>query len=126
MKEKQQSLGAARGMSSVTAFPSRNKTTPLVSFERKELNAILSTYGIGVARGLWRDYAIDHLRDAAVFSIFRRSCETPLYRVEKRPKLARQQGAYSVIAGTGLVMKRGSDLARVLKILDKRLMALVD
>ncbi len=113
-------------MGSVTRFPIRSKPSTLVSFERKELTAILGTYGAGVARGLWRDYAIDHLRDAAIFSIFRRSCETPLFRVEKRPQLARRQGAYAVIAATGLTMKRGPDLTRVLKVLDKRLMALVD
>lgn len=126
MRVNQPPFGAASGMGSVTRFPSRTKAAPLVSFERKELTAILGTYGTGVARGLWRDYAIDHLCDAAVFSIFRRSCETPLFRVEKRPKLARRQGAYAVIAATGLIMKRGSDLNHVLRALDKRLLKLVD
>lgn len=83
--------------------------------------AILAVYGRKVASGEWRDYAIDLTRDKAVFSIFRRASEVPLYRIEKDPKLARKQGAYSVVAAGGLIMKRGQDLARVLDVFDKRL-----
>ena len=90
-------------------------------FDRRELNIIMTVYGRKVSQGLWRDYAIDMLRDKAVFSIFRRSCEVPLFRVEKDLKLARKQGAYSVIAAGGLVMKRGHDLERVLSVLDSRI-----
>ena len=80
---------------------------------------ILNLYGKKVAAGEWRDYAIDFNRDTAVFSVFRHSSQCPLYRIEKNPKLARRQGAYSVITPTGLILKRGSDLARVLAVLDK-------
>jgi hypothetical protein len=45
----------------------------------------------------------------------------PLYRIVKQPKLARRQGAYSVVAATGLILKRGHDLGNVLRVLDKRL-----
>ena len=92
-----------------------------ISFDRRELTQILSVYGRKVASGEWRDYAIDTLREKAVFSVFRRACETPLYRIEKAPKLSRRQGAYSVIAATGLILKRGHDLARVLRALDRGL-----
>ncbi len=92
---------------------------PYVAFDRHELSEILRVYGRMVAAGEWRDYAIDHLADRAVFSIFRRSSEVPLYRVEKNPKLARKQGAYSVIAQTGMILKRGGELARVLRVIDK-------
>jgi hypothetical protein len=92
-----------------------------VTFNRAELRDIFTIYGQMVAMGEWRDYAIDMLRDKAVFSIFRRTCERPLYRIEKTPKLARKQGAYSVIAMTGLVLKRGQDLTRVLGVLEHRL-----
>lgn len=92
---------------------------PYVAFDRHELSEILKVYGRMVAAGEWRDYAIDHLADRAVFSIFRRSSEIPLYRVEKNPKLARKQGAYSVIAQTGMILKRGGELARVLRVIDK-------
>lgn len=92
-----------------------------IVFNRQELTAILAVYGRKVATGEWRDYAIDLTRDKAVFSIFRRSSEFPLFRIEKDPKLARKQGAYSVVAAGGLILKRGHDLARVLDVIDKRL-----
>ena len=92
-----------------------------ISFNRQELTQILNVYGRKVADGEWRDYAIDTLKEKAVFSVFRRSSEIPLYRIEKAPKLARRQGAYSVIAATGLILKRGHDLSRVLRALDKGL-----
>lgn len=95
------------------------REAPYVAFDRHELSEILKVYGRMVAVGEWRDYAIDHLSDRAVFSIFRRSSEVPLYRVEKNPKLARRQGAYSVIAQTGMILKRGGELARVLRVIDK-------
>lgn len=92
-----------------------------ICFDRQELSQILNVYGRKVASGEWRDYAIDTLKEKAVFSVFRRSSEMPLYRIEKAPRLARRQGAYSVIAATGLILKRGHDLARVLRALDKGL-----
>jgi hypothetical protein len=92
---------------------------PVIHFNRRELEAILRVYGRRVAAGEWRDYALDFCRDKAVFSVFRHTSEVPLYRIEKCPDLARRQGAYSVVAATGLIMKRGHDLARVLDVLDK-------
>ena len=92
-----------------------------VTFDRAELRDILNLYGRKVAEGEWRDYAIDFGREKATFSIFRRAAEYPLYRVEKVPKLARKQGAYSVVTTTGLILKRGHELRRVLDVLDKKL-----
>ncbi len=89
-------------------------------FHRRELTEILKVYGRKVADGEWRDYAIDATRDKAVFSIFRRSSEMPLYRIEKQPRLARKQGTYSVITATGLILKRGQDLAQVLRAIDRK------
>ncbi len=91
-----------------------------ITFDRQELSAILAVYGRKVAAGEWRDYAIDIGRDKAVFSVFRRFSECPLYRIEKNPKLARKQGAYSVVTPTGLILKRGHELARVLNVLEDR------
>jgi hypothetical protein len=96
-------------------------TTEIVCFDRRELRDILDLYGRKVAEGEWRDYAIDFGPHKAVFSIFRRASEYPLYRVEKNPKFARKQGAFSVIAATGLILKRGHELKRVIAVLDKRL-----
>jgi len=91
-----------------------------IAFDRRELGEILRIYGRKVAEGEWRDYAIDHSTEKAVFSIFRRTSEVPLYRIEKNPKLSRKQGAYSVIAPGGLILKRGHDLPKVLRVLDKK------
>ncbi len=89
-------------------------------FDRQELNLILSLYGRFVAAGEWRDYAIDCHKDRAVFSVFRRSSEMPLYRIEKCPKLARRQGMYKVVAMSGLILKRGHDLRGVLQVLEPK------
>jgi hypothetical protein len=90
-----------------------------VTFHRRELDAILRIYGRMVGEGEWKDYAIDHLKDRAVFSIFKRSGEMPLFRIEKNPKLAAKQGAYCVINTNGMILKRGHELPQVLKVFDK-------
>lgn len=99
--------------------------TDVVAFHRSELSLILGVYGRMVAAGIWRDYAIDHLRDCAIFSIFHRATEAPLFRVEKHPKLAAKQGAYSVLGADGRVLKRGKELASVLAVFDSQKMKLV-
>ena len=111
-----QSLGGA-GTPVRTATPAQNQVT----FSRRELNRILDLYGRKVAAGEWRDYAIDFLRDRAVFSVFRRTSEVPIYRIEKNPKLERRQGVYSVISASGLVVRRGHELDRVLRSIDRSL-----
>jgi hypothetical protein len=108
-----------RAGAQANAVHSSSAYSPATFFTRLELNQILNLYGRKVAAGEWRDYAIDFGREKAVFSIFRRASEVPLYRIEKSPKLAARQGAYSVVAATGHILKRGHDLARVLGVLDK-------
>jgi hypothetical protein len=97
----------------------RRNTPEPVTFQRRELDLILRVYGRMVADGHWRDYAIDHLRDRAVFSAFRRTSEVPLYRIEKDPARARKQGAFAIISASGLVLKRGHELDTVLRYFDK-------
>ena len=97
-----------------------------VTFNRRELDRILSLYGRMVAAGEWRDYGIDGLREAAVFSVFRRASEAPLYRIEKRPALARRQGAWAVIGQGGVVLRRGHDLEQVLRLFERQLLKIVD
>ena len=109
-----QSRGGGSPTRNVSAAPVNE-----VTFSHGELNRILNLYGRKVAAGEWRDYAIDFLRDRAVFSVFRRASEVPLYRIEKNPKLARRQGTYSVISATGLIVRRGQELERVLRAIDK-------
>ena len=97
-----------------------------VAFHRSELNLILSLYGRMVAAGEWRDYGISCLRDVAVFSVFRRTAENPLYRIEKRPRLRKAQGQYAVIGMDGQVLKRGHDLKTVLRVLERKLIRAVE
>jgi len=97
-----------------------------VAFHRTELSPILSLYGRMVAAGEWRDYGISCLREVAVFSVFRRTAEMPLYRIEKRPKMRLKQGMYSVVGPNGQVLRRGQDLSAVLRVLERKLIRAID
>lgn len=107
-------------------FPMPPPTPEVVSFDRHELGKILSLYGRMVAAGEWRDYGIAALREVAVFSIFRRAAENPLYRVEKRPRLRAKQGQYAVLGPEGQVLRRGHDLELVLRVLERKLIRAID
>ena len=113
-----------QNISGATFHPDVN--SPITSFNRRELNQILNIYGRMVAAGQWRDYAIGIHKDIAIFSIFRRASEQPLYRVTKEPKLARRQGAFAITNTAGMVLKRGRELDQVLKVLDKITLKLVE
>jgi hypothetical protein len=112
---------SSSGFDNVVSISEARKKSqkPDVRFDRRELDQILQVYSFMVAGGDWRDYAIDHMSDKAVFSVFRRTSEMPLFRIEKDPKRAQKQGAYSVITAAGQVIKRGHDLKQVLKVFDK-------
>ncbi len=97
-----------------------------VAFHRTELGPIMSLYGQMVAAGEWRDYGISCLKDLAVFSVFKRTAENPLYRIEKRPKLRNKQGQYAVVGMDGQILKRGNDLRAVLRVLERKLIRAVD
>src|SRR3954453_17895933 len=107
--------------STATASQLPGQSPSRVTVNRPELNRILNLYGRMVADGEWRDYAIDFLRERAVFSVFRRASEVPIYRIEKDPRLARKQGIYSVISASGLILRRGHELDRVLLVIDRKL-----
>ena len=110
-------------MSHIVPFPSGgnrpSKGPSQIAFDRQELSAILNVYGQMVSKGDWKDYAMDFLRDKAVFSVYRRASEHALYRIEKVPALRKKQGQFAVIAPGGLVLKRGHDLQTVLKVFNK-------
>lgn len=108
-----------------TPFPSGFRPPEQISFDRRELGVILTLYGRMVAAGEWRDYGISCLHDRAVFSIFRRTAENPLYRIEKTPKLRDRQGLYAVLGMDGQVLKRGHDLRMVLRDLERKLIRAV-
>jgi hypothetical protein len=117
--EDKEPSGGRATLIALAARRTPHTSTAPISVDRKELNKILEVYGRRVADGEWRDYAIDHLRESAVFSIFRRSSEVPLYRIVKQPRLARRQGAYALVAATGAILKRGHDLQNVLRAIDR-------
>ena len=111
-------------MNAPTPFP--GSTPAQIAFHRTELNLILALYGRFVAAGELRDYGISHLKDVAVFSMFRRTAEHPMYRVEKRPSLRMKQGQYVVLGMEGRILKRGNDLRQVLRVLERKLIRMVD
>jgi hypothetical protein len=109
-----------------TPFPLALRLDEAVSFDRRELGQILTLYGRMVAAGEWRDYGISCLRDVAIFSVFRRTAEHPLYRIEKRPRMRGRQGLYAVVGMDGQILRRGHDLAVVLKVLERKLIRPID
>ncbi|OGN43388.1 MAG: hypothetical protein A2623_13395 [Caulobacterales bacterium RIFCSPHIGHO2_01_FULL_70_19] len=97
-----------------------------VFFDRRELDQILRVYGRMVASGEWRDYAVVGHRDVAEFAVFRRSGDAPAYRIEKRPALRLRQGQWAVIGEGGVVLRRGRELAQVLRVFDSRRFTIVE
>lgn len=113
-------------MGTVTPFPVPAGRAPTqIGFDRIELTRILDLYGRMVAAGMWRDYAIELGKEAAIFAAFRRATERPEFRIEKRPALRQRQGMWALVAENGVVLKRGHDLAAVLAPVERRLMKLV-
>ncbi|CUH80002.1 hypothetical protein TRM7557_02700 [Tritonibacter multivorans] len=109
----------------IEPFPRQTFPTQ-VHFDRSELSVIMSLYGRMVAAGEWRDYGMSSLRELAVFAVFRRTAEHPLYRIEKRPKLRHKQGQYAVVGTDGQILKRGKDLKAVLRVLERKLIRSVE
>ncbi|MEM8802089.1 MAG: DUF2794 domain-containing protein [Pseudomonadota bacterium] len=109
-----------------TPFPKSQALPEKIAFDRRELSVIMGLYGRMVSAGEWRDYGMSFLKDVAVFSVFRRTAEHPLYRIEKRPKLRNRQGMYAVIGMDGQVLKRGADLRAVLRVLERKLIRAVE
>ena len=110
------------GTKNVVISSTGNPSKPSqITFDRAELTAILRIYGFKVASGEWRDYTIDQLKDRAVFCVYRKAHEMPFYRIEKNPKLARKQGAYSVIGANGAILKRGREIDQLLRFFEKQL-----
>lgn len=113
-------------MTAPTPFPAPQPAPERVTFHRRELGVILTLYGRMVSAGEWRDYGMSFLKDVAVFSIFRRTAEHPIYRIEKRPKLRNRQGQYAVIGMDGQILKRGNDLRTVLRVLERKMIRSVN
>jgi len=112
-------------LSVIAPFPRRGDRREITSFDRHELKRIMDLYGRMVAAGHWRDYALGHHPDFAVFAAFRRHTERPEVRIEKRPELRLKQGAFVLVGEHGQLLKRGQELGLVLAPLERRLMRLV-
>jgi hypothetical protein len=119
--DKTVSLALVHPAGEAAARPVSSKIPVAVTFDRKELQLILSVYGRKVGQGEWRDYAMDFLRERAVFSVYARMSERPLFIIEKTPRLRNRQGQYAVTNQQGRILKRGHDLALVLRVLDPQL-----
>jgi hypothetical protein len=119
--DKTVSLALVHTASEAPARPASSKIPVAVAFDRKELQLILSVYGRKVGQGEWRDYAMDFLRERAVFSVYARMSERPLFIIEKTPRLRNRQGQYAVTNQQGRILKRGHDLGLVLRVLDPQL-----
>lgn len=116
----------ANDSSNIERIVSDGESASLTYFHRRELHLILNVYGRMVSTGIWKDYAIDTLKDEAVFSIFKRSTEMPVYRIVKQPALAHKQGVWRITSISGQILKRGKDLAALLKYFDKLSLKIVD
>src|SRR5437899_11744892 len=73
----------SRKNATVLAFGNYRAKPRTLYFTRAELNQLLGLYSRQVARGMWRDYAIDHREGMALFSVFRHTHEAPVYRIVK-------------------------------------------
>ena len=113
-------------MNNLIRLPSQRPLSKHFFFTRHELSQLLSLYSSRVAAGEWRDYGISYLREVAVFSVFKRTAENPLFRIEKRPKLRNKQGMYAVMGFDGQILKRGHDLKPVLSVIERKLIRTVD
>lgn len=83
-------------VSRLSDYRRRHKPT---FFSRPELNQLLALYSRQVARGEWRDYAIDHHEGAACFSVFRHTHESALFTIVKMPPGSDRCGEYVVWSG---------------------------
>jgi uncharacterized protein DUF2794 len=87
-------------------------------FTRSELNQLLGLYSRNVARGIWRDYAIDHRDGQALFSVFRHTHESATYTIVKSAGPGARDGASQ--AAEFIVMS-GRQRLRVSRSLDDAL-----
>jgi len=106
--------------------PLLQKKDAVVYLLRNELSLVLNVYGRMVAAGKWFDYAIDTQPNYAVFSVYRRASEMPLYQIIKEPALSSKQGMWRILSMNQQVVKRGKDLKILLRYFDNKLLKLVD
>lgn len=105
-------------MIELTGNRSKKSGRSRIFFSRQELRQLLEVYSRRVARGEWRDYAIDHDGQAAVFSVFRHSYDSPLFSVSKSN--VGKGSSYTVFHGRQKI-RQDRSLVNVLKVFDPSL-----
>jgi len=98
-------------------IPNQQNLKAYTSFNRSELGLILAIYGKKVSQGIWKDYAIDHSANNAVFSFYRSSFEKAYLQIEKNTKSTKSKLKYRLIDSIGRVLKQDNDLAKVISFL---------
>jgi len=91
-----------------------------VFFDREDLNHLLGVYSRQVARGIWRDYAIDHRSNMAIFSIFKRSQEQAIFTVTKVLLRGDKEPNY-VLLSRNRQIKSSRDLGKLVAVLQRQL-----
>lgn len=107
-------------MTNIVRLAPLRRQQRVVYFNRRELNQLLSLYSRRVARGQWRDYAMDHRPGLAIFSIFRSSAERPIFTITKRLLPGDKAAEYAVMDGRHPV-RRSSDLGELIDSFDQGL-----
>lgn len=110
-------------MTSIVRLADHRHRKGRVFFNRSELSQLLSLYSTRVARGEWRDYAIDHSAGVAIFSIFRHANERPIYAIAK--SWSGGETDYSVFDQHRRV-ERSRSLNAVLETFDRKLRLVKD
>ena len=104
-------------MSKLLRLSEYRRSAERVVFDRTELKKILALYADRVARGEWRDYAIDHRPNMAAFAVFRSSYEWPAFVIAKLSG-SNRQGNYVVSSGPRKLIQ-GRSIDEVLAVLDR-------
>lgn len=107
-------------MSQLVLLNEYRRSAGRVFFDRADLMRIFSIYSRQVARGVWRDYAIDHRSNMAVFSIYRRSSEQPLFAITK-VLLRGDRDAKYVLASRNGQLASSRSLADIVDVLTRQL-----
>lgn len=109
-------------MSTLLRLDDYRRRPATVTFAPQEFRRLISLYSVRVARGEWRDYALDHRQGAAAFAVFRHTFDRPLYRIVKTAASAARQAKYAVFAGPRKLIE-GRSLEEVLAVFDRQLTA---
>lgn len=94
-----------------------------VYFTRAELSELLSLYSVRVARGEWKDYALDHSVGVAMFSVFRHTAERPAFAIAK---ISTPRGADFAVFDDKRKLKRAAALTDALTVFDTKLRLVTD